>query len=167
MIPSILWSPPVSPAAKHPITWCCHPRTSQLWRCSQVFRLPSFSSKCNDGNYGQTVSSHCRTLLQKLRSLSLCALANCSLAFYVALWEMSSSWLSGLSVHVQAIHSSLPDILADFFWFFHDATQGSRVFEVCRKIHFQVDLPLIQMLSINQSETSKAMTSSSGLSQSL
>lgn len=43
-----------------------------------------FSSNYHTGHYGQTVllsvSSHQRTYLQKLTSLSLCAFANCNLA---------------------------------------------------------------------------------------
>ena len=36
-----------------PTTWCCHPRASQLGWCSSACKLPPFSSKHNDGHYGQ------------------------------------------------------------------------------------------------------------------
>ena len=61
-----------------------------------------------------------------------------------------------------ASHSSLSDILVDFFSFPHDFTQGSSVFDVCLEMHPQVCLQLTQMLSINLSEAPKAVTSSSG-----
>ena len=61
------------------------------------------------------------------------------------------------------VHSSLPDILADFFRFSH--TQGSSVFEVCPKIHPQAFFRLTQVLSVKLSEAAKAMTTSSWLSQ--
>ena len=54
-MPSILWSAPVPPAAKHPTTWCCHPRASQLGWCSSACMPSPFSSKHNDGHYGHTV----------------------------------------------------------------------------------------------------------------
>ena len=36
-------------------TRCCHPRSSQLGWCSSACKPPPFSSKHNDGHYGQTV----------------------------------------------------------------------------------------------------------------
>ena len=38
-----------------PTTWCCHPHASQLGWCSLACKLPLFSSKHNNGHYGQTV----------------------------------------------------------------------------------------------------------------
>ena len=62
------------------------------------------SSKHNDGHYGQTViffvSSDQRTFFQKVRSLSPCAVANHSLAFYGGFGAVASSLLSGLSGYV-------------------------------------------------------------------
>ena len=72
-----------------PTTWCCHPRASRLRYCSSACKPPPFSSKHNDGRYGQTVfvSSDQRTFLQKAQSLSPCAVANHSLAFFMAVFE--------------------------------------------------------------------------------
>ena len=74
----------------NPTTWCCHPRSSRLGWCSSACKPPPFSSKHNDGHYGQTVlffSSDQRTFLQKVRSLSPCAVANRSLAFLRRFWS--------------------------------------------------------------------------------
>ena len=38
-----------------PPTCCCHPRASRLGWCSSACKSPPFSSKHNDGHYGQTV----------------------------------------------------------------------------------------------------------------
>ena len=38
-----------------PTTWCCHPRALQLGWCSSACKPPYFSSKLNDGHYGQTI----------------------------------------------------------------------------------------------------------------
>ena len=38
-----------------PTTWCCHPRASRLGWCRSACKPPPFSSKHNDGHYGQTV----------------------------------------------------------------------------------------------------------------
>ena len=38
-----------------PTTWCFHPRASRLGWCSLACNPPPFSSKHNDGHYGQTV----------------------------------------------------------------------------------------------------------------
>ena len=54
-MPSILWSAPVPPAAKHPHNILLPPRASQLEWCSSACKLPPFSIKHNDGHYGQTV----------------------------------------------------------------------------------------------------------------
>lgn len=56
------------------------------------------------------------------------------------------------------VDDPLPDIQADSFRFSQDAPQRS-------KAGFEVRLQLTQMLSTNQSETTKTMTSSSELSQ--
>ena len=37
-----------------PTTWCCHPSASRLGWCSLACKPPPFSSKHNDGHYGQT-----------------------------------------------------------------------------------------------------------------
>ena len=55
MMPSILWSAPVPPAAKHPHNMMLQPRASRLGWCSSACKPPSFSSKHTDGHYGQTV----------------------------------------------------------------------------------------------------------------
>ena len=52
MMPFILWSAPVPPAAKHPHNMN---RASRLGWCSLPCKPPTFSSKHNDGHYGQTV----------------------------------------------------------------------------------------------------------------
>jgi hypothetical protein len=36
-------------------TWCCYPPASRLGWCSSASKPPPFSSKHNDGDYGQTV----------------------------------------------------------------------------------------------------------------
>ena len=38
-----------------PTTWCCHPCASWLGWSSSACKPPPFSSKHNDGHYGQTV----------------------------------------------------------------------------------------------------------------
>ena len=73
-----------------PTTWCFHPRTSRLGWCSLTCKPPPFSSKHNDGHYGHSsifVSSVKRTFFQKVRSLSPCAVANCSLTFWWRFWS--------------------------------------------------------------------------------
>ena len=55
MIPSILWSAPVPPAAKHPHNMMLPPRASLLWWCYSACKPPRFSSKHNNGHYDQTV----------------------------------------------------------------------------------------------------------------
>ena len=62
--------------------------------------------------------------------------------------QASGNGTQGWTRYVE-VHNSLPDILADFFWFTHDVTQGSGVFEACLEIHPQVFLWLTQMLSVN------------------
>ena len=56
MKPSILWSAPVPPAAKHPHNMMLPTsHASELGWCSWACKPPPFSSKHNDGHYGQTV----------------------------------------------------------------------------------------------------------------
>jgi hypothetical protein len=54
-MPSILWSAPVPPAAKHPHNMMLSPRASRLGWCFSACKPLPFSSKHNDGHYGQTV----------------------------------------------------------------------------------------------------------------
>ena len=81
------------------------PHASWLGWCSSACKPPSFSSKHNDGHYGQTssifVSLDQKTFLQKVRSLSPCAVGNRSLIFFYGGFEaVVSSLLSGLSGYV-------------------------------------------------------------------
>ena len=46
---------PVPPAAKHPHNMMLPPRASWLGWCSLACKPPPFSSKHNNGHYGQTV----------------------------------------------------------------------------------------------------------------
>ena len=55
MMPSILLSAPVPPAAKHPHNTMLPPRASRLGWCSSACKHLHFPSKHNDGHYGQTV----------------------------------------------------------------------------------------------------------------
>ena len=54
MKPSILWSAPVLPAAKHPHNMMLPPCASRLGWCSSACKPPPFSSKHNNGHYVQT-----------------------------------------------------------------------------------------------------------------
>ena len=81
------------------------------------------------------------------------------------MWYLhTSGHLTQRWTRLEEVHSP-PDILADFYLSSHDVTEGSSVFEICIKMHPQTCLQLTQMLSLNQSDASKAMTSSSGLFQ--
>ena len=74
-----------------PTTWCCHPRASRLGCCSSACKPPPISSNITmviTAKQFYFVSSDQRTFLQKVRSLSPCAVTNCSLAF---LWRFSST----------------------------------------------------------------------------
>ena len=103
-MPSILWSGPVPPAAKHPTTWCCHPRASQLGWCSSAFKHPPFSSKHNNGHYGQTVlflfhqtRGHFSDLWPHVQLHTVVWL------FYGGFGAVASSLLSGLSRYVDKV----------------------------------------------------------------
>ena len=87
-----------------PTTWCCHPRASWLGWCSSVCKPPPFSSKHNDGHYGQTVLflfHQTRGHFSKKYDLCLYVqLQTVVCLFYGDFGAAASSLLSGLSGYV-------------------------------------------------------------------
>ena len=85
-------------------TWCCHPRASRLGWCSSASKPPPFSSKHNDGHYGQTVIflfHQTRGYFSK--KYDLCPhveLQTIAWHFYGGFGAVASSLLSGLSGYV-------------------------------------------------------------------
>ena len=85
-------------------TRCCHPRASRLGWCSSVYKPPPFSSKHNNGHYGQTVLF----LFHQARGhfskkYHLCPhvqLQTVVWLFYGSFGAVSSSLLSSLSGYV-------------------------------------------------------------------
>ena len=69
-----------------PTTWWCHPLALWLGWCSSACNPPPFSSKHNNGHYGQTVLFLFHQT-RKLWSLFPCADANCSPAFLWRFWS--------------------------------------------------------------------------------
>ena len=70
-----------------PITWCCHPRAPRLGWCSLACKPPLFPPNITIAKQFYFVSSDQRRFLQKVRSLSPCAVANRSLAFIWRFWN--------------------------------------------------------------------------------
>ena len=89
-MPSILWSAPVPPSEKHPNNTMLPPTCFTVGMVLFCLQPPPFSSKHNDSHYGQTVIflfHQLRTFLQKVQSLSPCAVANHSLALLWWFWS--------------------------------------------------------------------------------
>ena len=87
-----------------PTTWCCHPRVSQLGWCSWACKHPPFSSKHNNGHYGQKVIFlfH-QTRGHFSKKYNLCPhvqLQTVVWLFYGGLGAVASSFLSSLSGYV-------------------------------------------------------------------
>ena len=85
-------------------TWCCHPRASRLGWCSFACKPTPFSSKHNDGHYGQTVLFlfH-QTRGHFSKKYDLCPhdqLKTVVWLFYCGFGAVASSLLSGLSGYV-------------------------------------------------------------------
>jgi hypothetical protein len=87
-----------------PTTCCCHPRASWLGWCSSACKPPLFSSKHNDGHYGQTVVFlfH-QTRGHFSKKYDLCPYVQLQTVvwlFYGGFGAVASSLLSGLSGYV-------------------------------------------------------------------
>ena len=87
-----------------PTIWCCHPRASRLGWCSLACKPPPFSSKHNDGHYGQTVLVlfH-QTREHFFKKYDLCPHVQLQIVvwlFYSSFGAVASSLLSGLSGYV-------------------------------------------------------------------
>ena len=124
MMPSILWSAPVPPAAKHPHNMMPHPCFTVGMVLFGLQDSPFFLQTWQWSLWPNScifVSSDQRTFLQKVRSLSLCAVANRNLAFSMAILEQ---WLlpcwSGLSGYV--------DIGLVLLWIYTFVPVSSRIF---------------------------------------
>ena len=84
---SILWSAPVSPAAKHPHNMMLPPCASRLGWCSSAYKPPPFSSKHNDGHYGQQFYFCFIRPEDNSAKSTICAVANRGLAFLWWFWS--------------------------------------------------------------------------------
>ena len=97
-----------------PTTWCCHPRASWLGWCSSACKPPPFSSKHNDGHYGQTVLFLSqRTRGQFSKKYDLCPHVQLQSVVWLFSWQF---WSSGFYL-------------------------AERPFRLCRyRTHFTVDI---------------------------
>ena len=101
-MPSILWSAPVPPAAKHPYNMMLPPPCFTVGILFFSLQHPPFSSKHNDGHYGQTVLF----LFHQIRGhlsifVPMCSLQTVVWLFYGGFGAVASSLLSGLSGYVK------------------------------------------------------------------
>jgi hypothetical protein len=99
-----LWSAPVPPAAKHPHNMILPPPCFMAGMVFFGLQAPPFFLQTQQwslwSNSSIFVSSDQRTFLQKVWSLSPCAVAKLSLAFYGGFGAVASSLLSGHSGYV-------------------------------------------------------------------
>ena len=93
-----------SPSCSTPTTSCCHPRASRLRWGSSACKPPPFSSKHNDGHYGQTVLFlFYQTREHSSKKYDLCPYVQLQTVvwlFYDGFGAVTSSLLSSLSGNV-------------------------------------------------------------------
>jgi hypothetical protein len=108
-----------------PTTWCCHPRASRLGWCSLACKPPRFSSKHNDGHYGQTFLF----LFHQPRGnfskrYDLYGVNTCVLLFVQMNVVPSGIWkLLPMMNQTCGGLQFFSEVLANFFWFSHDVKQ--------------------------------------------